>query len=362
MKKSTISVYALVWLCIIYTNLIAGYGDCVDSIPLAFEREVHVMTNAVRMDPAGFREYYIKVPDILLPENYPAVAPLWYSNDLSKAARFHSVDMASNCGMTHNSCNGTDWADRIKSYYKASSSIAENVAVGCSTGLQTVIQWLRDENMQGVPAADKTDLAGHRTNIMNSNYHELGCGYDFSATRQGNYFWTQDFGGGTVKNYYKIPAGCHFYPNSSVISYAANYYDANGSAPESASVNIDGITYPLKIHLGSNSKGTYIYSTTNDKKDHCYYFVFVDGAGNTVRFPQTVKLSTGKQLCCEVETGNYNYSGHLRNIRNTCSIISQSQYRLDGIKITGKLQQFHSSGVTVKGEFKAAQKEVLIKK
>ncbi len=364
MYKNLLSLLTNLLLCIICKNSIAGYGDYSDSIPSAQERELHVMTNAVRMDPQGFRDFYIKDVNILKAENYPPTTPLWYNHDLSRAARFHSVDMAANCGMTHQSCDGTSFANRIKHYYKTSSSIAENVASGRSTGLLTVIQWLRDDNDQRVPAQDLSSDDGHRKNIMNPIYCEFGCGYAYSDTRKYNHFWTQDFGGAAAKQKYKIPAGCHFTPNSSTLTYAANYYDTSGMAPKSSSVFIDGKSHPMALHFGTSDKGTYFFSTTNDEKSHCYYFVFVDGSGNAIKFPQNSILSTRQQPLCEnVSTENdYSPRPEGNSIRNNQASPIHSHYRLDGVKITGKLQQYYSSGIWIYGKTKTWQKSVVRKK
>lgn len=364
MNKYLLSLLSHSLLCIICKNSIAGYGDYSDSIPSALEREVHVMTNAVRMDPEGFRDTYIKDANILKAENYPPTTPLWYNHNLSKAARFHSIDMADNCGMSHQSCDGTSFANRIKNFYKESSSIAENVATGRSTGLLTVIQWLRDDNNQGVPAEDLSSGDGHRKNIMNPRYYEIGCGYAYSNTRKYNHFWTQDFGGATVKEKYKIPAGCHFTPNSSTLSYAANYYDASGAAPKSASVLIDQKSQPMALHLGTPSQGTYLFSTTNDGKEHCYYFVFIDGSGNTIRYPQNSTLSTGQQPICEnvIIKNSYLPRSGIHKSRTNQFIPACSHYRLDGVKITGKLQQYYASGIWIYGKTKTGQKSIVLKK
>lgn len=362
MKKFFSSLLPGILLCIICKNSIAGYGDYYDSIPSAHEREAHVMTNAVRMDPQGFRDLYINDVNILKTENYPSTTPLWYNHELSRAARFHSVDMATDCGMSHQSCDGTSFADRIKSYYKTSSFIAENVAAGRSTGLLTAIQWLRDENNQGIPAQDLSSNDGHRQNIMNPRYYEFGCGYAYSSTRRYNHFWTQDFGGATVKEKYKIPAGCHFSPNSSTLSYAANFYDASGVAPKSASVFIDEKSYPMTLQLGTPGKGTYLLSTTSDGKSHCYYFVFVDGSGNTIRFPQNSILSTGQQPFCESVNTKNSPRPEINSFRTTQSSPAHSNYRLDGVKISGKLQQYYSSGIWIYGKTKTGQKSVVLKK
>jgi hypothetical protein len=325
-----------------FTATYAGYGDPQDTLPSAFEREVHVMTNAVRMDPRGFRDTYIAGTTILSETNYPAVAPLFYNHNLSRSARFHSVDMAMNCGMQHESCDGSSFSKRISSFYKSSSSIAENIATGKTTGLQTVIQWLRDD-IDNAPAADMSGNDGHRKNMMNANYKELGVGYAYSATRKWNYFWTQDFGAGNA-TIYKIPAGCHYKTNSTTLAFAANYYDPAGATPKSFAVIIDNVVNQMKLVLGSETKGTYSFSMTDDKKVHCYYFVFKDGVGIDVRFPETATLTTGNTLSCS--STNLNHKVPFKN----CIIENEEEYfyNLNGVKITGKLALYrYTSGVFI---------------
>lgn len=99
----------------IYMASSAGYGDIQDGLPSRMEREALTLTSAVRMDPVGFRNKYIPSTTILLPANYPAVAPVWYNHNLNKASRFHSVEMANTCGMRHESCDGTEFGARLKS-------------------------------------------------------------------------------------------------------------------------------------------------------------------------------------------------------------------------------------------------------
>jgi hypothetical protein len=296
-KKACIGLF----LISVYAASSAGYGDIQDGLPSRMEREALTMTNAVRMDPAGFRDKYIPSTTILLPANFPAVAPVWYNHNLNKASRFHSNEMANTCGMQHNSCDGTTFDVRIKSYYTSSSWLGENVATGVATGIGTVIQWLRDDNAQRVPADDTSKNAGHRKNIMNSAYHEMGNGYAYSATRDYKYFWTQDFGGGTGSDY-KIPSGTHFLApsNTTTLFFAANYYDKSGNAPSKPTVVIDGVESAMTLHLGKLAAGTYIYSMTNDKKAHCYYFLFTDATGTLVRYPQTTNLSTASDSACKV--------------------------------------------------------------
>lgn len=312
----------------------AGYGDLQDSLPTQREREVLFATNAVRMDPIGFRDTYIgTAATILLPENYPAVGPVWYNHDLNRAAHFHSSEMASTCGMTHNSCDGTSFSARVRSYYKASSSIAENVASGVSSGIGTVIQWLRDDNSQRVPAADNSGADGHRKNIMNKQYNEIGTGYSYSSSRQYYHFWTQDFGGGTGAGY-KIPAGSHFIaPNrTSILSFGANYFDLSGKPPVKAAVVIDNKEFLLSLSLGKAAAGTYIYSMNNDSKPHCYYFIFIDASGTQIRYPQTTTLSTGETGSCSGATFRKDkliINQDLKSVSGCYTLINGSLVRLD---------------------------------
>jgi hypothetical protein len=316
-------------------NAYAGYGDPQDTLPSAFEREVLVMTNAVRMAPGAFRDTYIAGTSILSESTYPAVAPLLYNQDLSRGARFHSVDMAKNCGMIHNSCDGTTFAARVSTFYKGSPTIGENIATGKTTGLQTVIQWLRDD-VQNVPAPDGSGNDGHRKNIMNAAYKEMGVGYAYNASRQWYHFWTQDFGAGKV-TVVKVPAGCYYKPASTTVAFAANYYDPSGSSPRSAEVFIDNTPKSMSIMVGVAAKGTWQYSMIDDKKAHCFYFVFTDGYSEKIRFPATATLTTGSELSCIINSTdskqNAGFSARpLHTGHNPVSI-----YNLNGVKITGKL-------------------------
>jgi Cysteine-rich secretory protein family len=107
------------------------------------------------------------------------VGTINFNVNLTRAARAHSIDMNENCGMQHDSCDGTSWSVRIKSYYDG-NGIAENIAAGYGTGFDVVKAWIIDAN---------TPSLGHRINILNGNYIDIGIG------KIGSY-WTQDFGTG----------------------------------------------------------------------------------------------------------------------------------------------------------------------
>ncbi len=103
------------------------------------------------------------------------------SNDsrLASAALAHSRDMAANDYFSHDSQDGRSFADRISAAGYSGGAIAENIAAGQSTATAVVAGWM--------------ESAGHRANILNCAYTDMGLGYATGGSF-GTY-WTQDFGG-----------------------------------------------------------------------------------------------------------------------------------------------------------------------
>jgi uncharacterized protein YkwD len=276
--------------------LFAGYGDQINGYPNQQERELHLATNVVRTAPQEFRDTYIGSYNILLPQSYPSVNPIYLNYDLNRAGRVHAEDIAANCGLSHDSCDGTVWSTRIRSYYTDSSWIAENIATGHPTGFATVIQFLRDD-VGGTPAADNSGSDGHRKNIMNGGYGDFGPGYSYSSTRTWYHFWVQDFGGGSPP-YYAIASGSHLYLAAQVITFMAVFYDPDGNAPQSAQVVINGVARNMSLHLGSPSRGSYLLNLPDNNDCRDYYFQFLDADGTSWRFPQTTELSNNPGHNC----------------------------------------------------------------
>jgi len=276
-------------------SLCAGYGDAVGGYPNMKEREILVATNAVRTAPQEFRDKYIGDYDILLPTNYPPVDPIYLNHDLSVAARVHSEDMAHNCGLQHNSCDSTNWLKRITSYYTDNGWVAENIAAGYSSGFNTIIQFLRDDS-GNLPAADNSASDNHRANIMNAKYPGIGNGYAYGS-RQWYHFWTQDFGGGE-ESYFAIPSGVHLHLKSDTISFMATYFDPNGLAPQAAEVVINNVAHQMELHLGSATRGTYLFELPEIVSCQEYYFRFRDAVGEVWRYPASTLLSTSPGGSC----------------------------------------------------------------
>jgi uncharacterized protein YkwD len=125
--------------------------------------------------------------------NNGQLPPLKSNQDLTDAARYHSEDMRDDDYFDHDSYSWVggslvferSMSDRIKSFYNT-GYIGENIAAGQSTPSHVMNVWMNS--------------SGHRANILNSNYREIGIGYA-SGGYYGHY-WTQDFG--TMSDVYPV--------------------------------------------------------------------------------------------------------------------------------------------------------------
>jgi uncharacterized protein YkwD len=101
--------------------------------------------------------------------------PLTVNAKLTKAAQAHSADMAAHQNMSHTGSDGSSPGDRITRAGYTWSAYGENVAYGYATPEQVMTGWMNSP--------------GHRANILNCSYKEIGVG----LAQPGSY-WTQDFG------------------------------------------------------------------------------------------------------------------------------------------------------------------------
>jgi hypothetical protein len=301
MKKTLISLWVVFTVVLFSLRTISaqerGYGDpdlAYPDLPNWQERATIVLTNACRMDPVGYRDEYVGDYQILLPGSYPAVRPLYWQVDLNRAARAHAGDMSQNCGLQHNSCNGDSWSARITSYYKNSHSIAENIASGREHPQESMRQWIMDGTP---PAGDKSGSDGHRVNIMNKNYREMGAGYAYGSVRY-NHFWVQDFGGEKPAVNHPVPGGSHIFIKDS-IRFMANYYDSLDRKPQKTMVVVDGQQWEMGLHLGTAGKGTYAKTAVSMKVCRNYCFLFTDADGKEWRFPEYGMLVTYGEGDCK---------------------------------------------------------------
>jgi uncharacterized protein YkwD len=100
---------------------------------------------------------------------------------LTSAAQAHSNDQAARNSMTHYSANGANGGQRIAAAGYAYRAWAENIAAGQPDAASAMDAWM-------------SSTEGHRENILNPRYTDIGVGLAYSAS--GVPYWTQDFAAG----------------------------------------------------------------------------------------------------------------------------------------------------------------------
>jgi uncharacterized protein YkwD len=151
--------------------LFPEYSGCINPAPAvlnsAFEQRIVELVNAERAS--------VGVP------------PLKLNSALSDAARYHTADLIQDNYFQHDSYDRVNsslvwkctWSTRINGFYTGWSSLGENIAAGTSTPEGAMGLWMNS--------------TGHRNNILNAGYWEIGAGYYSGGGDYYNY-WAQDFG------------------------------------------------------------------------------------------------------------------------------------------------------------------------
>jgi hypothetical protein len=110
--------------------------------------------------------------------------PLKLNSQLLNAAQDHSKDMAQDDFFSHTGVDGSSVSDRVQDNGYQYSTVGENIAAGQRTAAEVVEGWMNSP--------------GHRANILNANYTEIGIGYVYLENDTGsvnyNHYWTQVFG------------------------------------------------------------------------------------------------------------------------------------------------------------------------
>lgn len=100
--------------------------------------------------------------------------PLRENWELSRVARFKSRDMADNRYFSHTSPTYGTPFQMIRAFGLSFRTAGENIAYGQRTPLAVVNAWMNS--------------SGHRANILNAAYTQIGVGYV-----AGGHYWTQMF-------------------------------------------------------------------------------------------------------------------------------------------------------------------------
>ncbi|MFZ7120741.1 MAG: SafA/ExsA family spore coat assembly protein [Eubacteriaceae bacterium] len=103
--------------------------------------------------------------------------PLEYNWELCRIARYKSQDMVDKNYFSHTSPTYGSPFNMIKAFGLIYRSAGENIAKGQKSAQQVVTSWMNS--------------SGHRANILNSGYTQIGVGY--AVDSNGTPYWTQMF-------------------------------------------------------------------------------------------------------------------------------------------------------------------------
>lgn len=185
MKRTPLFILLSVWLVLtssiflLPTNIHgqgSGEDEYVVNLPL-------IMTGSnvgsEGLTPSEFERKAIELTNLRRVENgCPALTTV---PELIAAARGHSADMADQNYFSHNSLDGKQPWDRMQEAgYTDFLSAGENIAAGYITPEAVVEAWLNSP--------------GHRKNMLNCNFNEIGIGYVLDADSTFKHYWTQDLG------------------------------------------------------------------------------------------------------------------------------------------------------------------------
>lgn len=142
--------------------------------------------SAVLVNPqnAAAEQWMVELVNQKRAEN--GLPPLKRSVELDNSARAHSKDVHDDRYFYHDTYDRVDgslrkvcsWSARISLYYSGTPE-GENVAGGYDPAEKVLQAWMGS--------------AGHRVNILNKKFREIGVGH-FSGPNAYKTYWTQDFG------------------------------------------------------------------------------------------------------------------------------------------------------------------------
>ena len=109
---------------------------------------------------------------------------LTISRELTESAQFHANFMAENDCFEHLCPNEPNLGKRARNAGYEWRAVAENIAAGQANAAEAVAGWMTSP--------------GHRTNILNPAYREIGIGYVLldqdGGKEQWRHYWVQNFG------------------------------------------------------------------------------------------------------------------------------------------------------------------------
>ena len=157
-------------------HLIVGGEENRTVIEHHVEHRVHHVTlSGNTPDNVDVKQYAQRVLDLVNQERrHHGVVPLRLSKDLMEAASIRADEITQS--FSHTRPNGKPCSSLIKN---GTYTVGENIAAGSATPEAVVEQWMNSP--------------GHRANILNSDYDELGVGYAYKSGSEYGHYWVQMF-------------------------------------------------------------------------------------------------------------------------------------------------------------------------
>lgn len=123
--------------------------------------------------PGSTSSFEQRVFDLVNQERRKAgIAPLMLNTQLTKAAEDYAKTMADRNFFSHTGIDGSSPWSRIQATGYQASTVGENIARGQQTPEAVMQSWMAS--------------SGHRANILNGSFKEIGVGFDRN-------YWVQDF-------------------------------------------------------------------------------------------------------------------------------------------------------------------------
>ena len=128
-----------------------------------------------------YAEFESEVFDLVnIERDAEGLPPLSYDASLASAARGHSEDMGLQNYFSHTGLDGRTPCDRMTDAGYSWNYCGENIAAGQPTPEDVVDTWMASP--------------GHRANILNPNFCDIGVGYAYVSSSTYGHYWTQNFG------------------------------------------------------------------------------------------------------------------------------------------------------------------------
>ena len=146
-----------------------------DDIPV-LRAQLLELVNAARSEPRRCGEH-----------EFPASAPVRYSDSLTRAAVIHAADMAQRASLDHAGSDGSNPGERLTRVGYRWQISGENLALGYDDVATVMRGWL--------------DSPAHCENIMEPRFDEMGLAFAIGPGPQAPVYWVQDFAAARNQNF-----------------------------------------------------------------------------------------------------------------------------------------------------------------